>query len=640
MSRRSPSRAAWAALLCASVLSLGVAVRPAAAAPGLDSQRFVVTGGPHGFVTVQDGRLLPLHRFGFDAVLDLAYRPLATAGEGTLVPSESIIDGLIALHLRAAFAPTRWLEFDLSMPLQLAVAGDAVVIAEGGSPVAPSLGDLWIDARFQPLDEDRQPLSLSIAPFVTLPTGRPSVYLSSGVVTFGGKLAVGRRWKRFHFGANVGARVKPRGAFVGTNIAAANELLYGLGLGVSPVLDRLDVNLELNGGGYFGTALGEVENETGRGLTHGPLELLLDARVALGKGFSFVGGIGRGVTPGVGSPAFRGFLGVSYAPGGDRDRDGILDAADACVDVPEDVDAFEDVDGCPDLDNDKDGIVDSDDKCPNDPEDADSFEDWDGCVDPDNDADGIRDTQDKCPNEPEDMDSWEDADGCPDPDNDLDGLVDGSDSCPNQPETKNSCKDEDGCPENDKDKDGIADDCDATPDQPETYNGYKDQDGSPDEVPKALKKFTGVIQGINFELNSDKLTSQSTPILDKALAVLKEFADTRLEVQGHTSAEGEADANMDLSQRRAGSVVKYFVDKGVDPARLVAKGYGETTPIAPDDAAGRKKNRRVEFKLLIDDRSGPSPEVQPANTPAPAASPAEAQPAAPAPAPAEPAPKQ
>jgi OOP family OmpA-OmpF porin len=229
-----------------------------------------------------------------------------------------------------------------------------------------------------------------------------------------------------------------------------------------------------------------------------------------------------------------------------------------------------------DNDPDHDGIVGAADKCPNDPEDKDGFQDADGCPDPDNDADGIPDKDDKCPNEAEDKDGFQDADGCPDPDNDGDGIPDAADKCPTQPETK---------------------------------NGYQDDDGCPDEVPEKVKQFTGVIQGINFKTGAADLTPGSLPVLDKAIAVMTEFKDVKLEISGHTDdvqikSKTFAD-NTALSQARADAVKAYFVKKGIDASRLDAKGYGDTQPIvdpknlkgAPLDAA-RAKNRRVEFKLI------------------------------------------
>jgi OOP family OmpA-OmpF porin len=83
-------------------------------------------------------------------------------------------------------------------------------------------------------------------------------------------------------------------------------------------------------------------------------------------------------------PRFRFDLAIRYAPTGrDTDKDGIPDARDKCPNEPEDVDGFEDADGCPDPDNDKDGIPDAVDKCPNHPEDFDGFQDADGCPDRD-----------------------------------------------------------------------------------------------------------------------------------------------------------------------------------------------------------------------------------------------------------------
>lgn len=99
------------------------------------------------------------------------------------------------------------------------------------------------------------------------------------------------------------------------------------------------------------------------------------------------------------------------------------------------------------IDSDGDGLVDSADGCPNEPEDIDLYEDADGCPDPDNDSDGIADAEDECPVNVEDADGWKDDDGCPDFDNDQDGISDFADLCPDQPETLNEHEDEDGCPD-------------------------------------------------------------------------------------------------------------------------------------------------------------------------------------------------
>ncbi|MDQ3364406.1 MAG: OmpA family protein [Myxococcota bacterium] len=294
----------------------------------------------------------------------------------------------------------------------------------------------------------------------------------------------------------------------------------------------------------------------------------------------------------------------------------------------------------PDLDPDRDGIVGDLDKCPTDPEDMDGFQDDDGCPDLDNDGDGVPDGSDKCPMEPEDKDSFQDDDGCPDLDNDGDGIPDAADQCPNEAEDKDGFQDEDGCPDPDNDQDGVLDAQDKCPDQAETKNGFQDEDGCPDEIPAQLKKFTGVIQGINFRVNSADLLATSNRQLDKAVAVLKEFPDLKLEIQGHTDdqpikAGGKFADNLELSQARAESVTAYFTAKGIEASRLTARGYGDTVPVVVQTGlkggklkAARAKNRRVEFKLVSALTQGSAP----AN-PTPGPAPAPADPATPTPTP-------
>jgi len=72
-----------------------------------------------------------------------------------------------------------------------------------------------------------------------------------------------------------------------------------------------------------------------------------------------------------------------------------------------------------------------------------------------------------------------------------------------------------------------------------------------------------------------------------------------VEIAGHADTDGNADRNLDLSQRRADAVVAYFVSRGESPDRFIAVGYGDTRPIADNStAAGRQKNRRIEFIAL------------------------------------------
>jgi outer membrane protein OmpA-like peptidoglycan-associated protein len=97
---------------------------------------------------------------------------------------------------------------------------------------------------------------------------------------------------------------------------------------------------------------------------------------------------------------------------------------------------------------------------------------------------------------------------------------------------------------------------------------------------------------VQFATASDEILSQSFADLDAAAALINDAGDVQIEVQGYTDIQGPADANLNLSQRRAESVRAYLVDAGVDPAVLTAQGYGETEQFGDD----LESNRLVRFQ--------------------------------------------
>ncbi len=204
---------------------------------------------------------------------------------------------------------------------------------------------------------------------------------------------------------------------------------------------------------------------------------------------------------------------------------------------------------------------------------------------------------DTCPQQP----GPRSTQGCPLIDSDGDGLYDPGqpvaateiDKCPNEPGPREL----QGCPDRDRDK--IIDKLDKCPDQPETVNQIDDFDGCPDKVPDAVKKISGVIEGIYFDVDKDTIKPRSKSVLDRAVRVLKEFPTTRWNIQGHTDADGSRQHNIELSQRRAEAVRKYLVDHGIDTTRLAPQGFGPDQPIDTNATkAGKAKNRRIEFRLI------------------------------------------
>ncbi len=117
---------------------------------------------------------------------------------------------------------------------------------------------------------------------------------------------------------------------------------------------------------------------------------------------------------------------------------------------------------------------------------------------------------------------------------------------------------------------------------------------------------TYVVENIEYEFDSAKLTNEAREKIDNSLLkVLNENPQIKIELGSHTDSRGTDEYNQKLSQQRAESVIRYLTSKGIGIGRLVAKGYGESVPIAAnenkdgsDNPEGRQKNRRTEFKII------------------------------------------
>ncbi|RMD46228.1 MAG: cell envelope biogenesis protein OmpA [Aquificota bacterium] len=200
----------------------------------------------------------------------------------------------------------------------------------------------------------------------------------------------------------------------------------------------------------------------------------------------------------------------------------------------------------------------------------------------DSDRDGVPDDRDRCPGTP--LGVKVNSVGCP-VDTDKDGIPDYMDRCPNTPLGVAVYRN--GCPV-DSDKDGVPDYMDRCPNTPE---GYKvDEKGC----------FVEVKLEVHFDSDKAVVKPEYYPVIEKFAKFLKENPKIKVEIQGHTDSSGSEKYNLILSQKRAEAVKRILVEKyGISPDRIVAKGYGESQPIAPNDTEeGKAKNRRVVAKII------------------------------------------
>jgi outer membrane protein OmpA-like peptidoglycan-associated protein len=345
------------------------------------------------------------------------------------------------------------------------------------------------------------------------------------------------------------------------------------------------------------------------------LEVLLGLHYHLAKVVMLSLGGGVGILHQAGTPDGRFLFRIAYAPLSrpapacaepakmepplDRDHDGVPDAEDRCPELAAGDHPDPARPGCPLPDSDGDGVYDHEDLCPTIPAGAHPDPQRKGCPLSDRDGDGVYDPEDLCPDTPAGPHPDPQRPGCPMADSDGDGIPDSEDQCPNVPAGDKPDPERKGCPLIDRDHDGVPDASDACPDVP----GVKSSDPKQNGCPALIEVTQGEIkikQEVLFGAFSAKILPESLPVL---LAVAQTLRDNpqikKIEVQGHTDNEGDLKRNMDISQRRAVSVAQFLWDHGVDPDRLMPKGYGPTRPIADNHThEGRVQNRRVQFVIL------------------------------------------
>ncbi|MBK7539262.1 MAG: thrombospondin type 3 repeat-containing protein [Myxococcales bacterium] len=607
-------------LEAAVVLSSLLAIADVAAAqnappydPAIDLQLFEYAVGPKTFFAVADADVAPRQQLSFDVFLTFLTNPFVVyevaPGEESLGGARArVVRSLATAELSGAYGLTDRLQLGVTLPI-VSMTGDGLdpetAMALPGGLAETGLGDLRLEVKARLLR--RGTLRVAGLLGASLPTSfgsGGSAFLGDDLPALRGRLAVQFTAGRLALGANAGLVLRKSREIYATEVGPQATWAGAAAL-------RLTERFFVVGEAFGRTGLSAA------GLDGSPMEVGGGLRVFVTSSLALVAGGGAGVVSGIGSPDLRVFTSLGYSPDvRDSDGDGIVNGRDTCPTEPEDKDAWQDLDGCPEDDNDGDRVRDAQDKCPGQAEDLDGFDDDDGCPELDNDGDGIADLQDKCPEfvedkvgafaadgcpitkhdadgdglvdaidqcqtDAEDIDEFEDGDGCPDADQDHDGVDDTEDQCPVCAEDRDTFEDADGCPELDNDRDGLRDAEDRCPTEAETLNAVDDFDGCPDEGGITIATFDGerILMERAPPFDRKGLTRAGELIVDQmALLMLAHPEVTRWLV-------ALADPKARYAGRRAEQVKAQLARRGVTESSLEvmsATGGAKLVAVAKD----------------------------------------------------------
>lgn len=545
-----------------SALQSQEAAAQAATEKQFSVERFRISNDRLGLLDVEWGNVPKKWSWELGVWMGIADDPLVLRNaDGSQV--SGLVTRRVGGELGGSISLANWLSVAVRAPLIASQSGQSSSL---NMATLDSFGLGNVRAAFK----IRLMRGVALIPAAEFPTSTSKDFFGSSGIVWEPELALSTHLGAVRLAANVGVKLREEVMFA--DIVVGNEAFARAGIGI-PLGRKVEF-------GVTGSASTALDNLFGRKNTNA-VEAMGGLQAKLGSHAMLFAAGGAGLRRGYGTPDWRALGGLRFWIGDsetarvqrleekrdeDLDGDGLIGAADKCPTEAENINQFEDDDGCPDdKDSDNDGLVDAKDKCPDQAEDADAFKDDDGCPDPDNDSDGVLDASDRCVNEPGVTENR----GCPDPDRDGDTVVDRLDNCP-------------------------------------------DEKGDPARAGCKAKQMVSITDGkldildkVYFQTNKAIILGKSFPLLNNVADVIKSHPDiTKVQVEGHTDSRGNDDANQSLSERRAQSVVKYLISRGVAAERLTAVGFGESKPIADNNTnAGRSTNRRVEF-VIIGNASG------------------------------------
>ncbi|MEZ4220125.1 MAG: OmpA family protein [Polyangiaceae bacterium] len=555
-----------------ALTTFGLTAEAAAQSEGFALNRFDPSERGSDWFSAESLDLRGHMRPALGAVFDYGYKPLVYYDRATDEEQLALVKHQLFAHLGGSLVLWERLRLGLNVPVVLVNDGGTLVV--GGTRVSPDegagIGDVRVGADVRILGEYRKAFSLAAGLQLHLPTGKQEAFTGDGKVRVVPRLLAAGDIGPLAYAARASFNYRAQqDDFDGE--AFGSEVGFGAALGVRLVDDKLLLGPEL----YGSTVVSDGGNGAFDRKTT-PVEVVLGGHYNVADDWRVGLGAGPGLSRGYGSPQVRVLASIEWFPKveeakpegpKDTDGDGIYDQDDACVTVPGVATEDPKTNGCPPpSDRDGDGILDEVDACPDVKGVATEDPKTNGCPPPnDRDGDGILDEVDACPDEKGVATEDPKTNGCPPPkDTDADGIVDPEDACPDLAGPPNEDPKKHGCPK-----------------------------------AKVVGSKIEILERVEFDTNKATIRKESDPVLNAVLDILKRYPGIKkVSVEGHTDNRGGAGYNMNLSRRRAASVVKWLVDNGIDKGRLTSQGFGQTKPIDTNDTQeGRQNNRRVEFNI-------------------------------------------
>ncbi|ACY17302.1 OmpA/MotB domain protein [Haliangium ochraceum DSM 14365] len=570
------------ATLLGALLLLAASAPPAAAqiaevSSSFSLERFRLATDSAGILDVEGARVGAPLSLDFGLWLGYADDPLNVYFRMDEDAERERVGALVSRRSGGALsgAVALWYGLQLGIVLDVVVyqEQDAAMLMGGDSLSSFGVSAMNFVPKYQLLSQDSHGFDVAVAAAFTVPVQSSDDYFADRGLSFRPALMIGRDiTPRLRGGVDLGYHSRKRQESLDLEIDDEAFARAGLGYSITEEIELTSTLAMATRARDFFSSFNENYSELKGGMNY-----------QMGRVTTFAAA-GLGIQEGFGTPDWRVLAGVRVGPPREP-APAPLPPAPAPEPEP-----------AP-LDSDGDGILDADDACPEEAETFNQFEDSDGCPDEllDSDGDNIFDHLDECPTVAEDLDGFMDEDGCPDADNDGDGVLDQADGCMNEAGPIENR----GCPDADRDGDTIVDRLDNCPDE---AGPVENQGCVKEQLVQITDNQIIILDRVYFETDKARIRSRSFALLNNVVQVLEahpEIANVRIE--GHTDDRGSDAYNLDLSDRRAASVVSFLIEAGVDPVRLQSVGYGETRPVRENGSReGRAANRRVEFHIVRD----------------------------------------